>query len=330
MADRLAARLIELGGHIFYKRPVSKIVTEEQRGGHRLQAVAVETGKGDHIRAGHIVYSGDMKALYHWLLPDHRALRRWSAPILRGSLSEALTSVYLGVDLPAQALKDCLQAHHVFYFRNFNIHHPHTVEDPDLHARAWIEVSAPMVDVENGALAPPGQSTIVIQTMVRAAWNQRWEMAGAADKSDYRSLKQQVITQMVGTLNDLIPGIKDRIVYSDVGSALSAERFTHNTAGTTAGWTFDPHASPLRNRLIAIRTPVTNLLTVGHYAISPGSVPTAALTGKLAADRILGKPLGRALHALEGLLPFPVYPETSDPGITDLPGGDPQATDQDF
>jgi len=109
------------------------------------------------------------------------------------------------------------------------------------------------------------------------------------------------------------------VVYSDVGSALSATRFTHNSGGATAGWTFDPHSSPLRNRILSVRTPVDGLLTAGHYSVWPGSVPSAALTGKLAADRVLGKPLGKLLHAFEGFLPLPAYPPTDDPGVTDPP-----------
>lgn len=34
-------------------------------------------------------------------------------------------------------------------------------------------------------------------------------------------------------------------------------------------------------------TPVRNLFWAGHYTIWPGAVPTAALSGKLAADRVL-------------------------------------------
>jgi phytoene dehydrogenase-like protein len=117
----------------------------------------------------------------------------------------------------------------------------------------------------------------------------------------------------------LLPDIERHIVYNDVGSALSAARFTHNTAGTTAGWTFDPHASPLRNRILAIRTPVAGLFASGHYAIWPGSVPTAALSGWLAASEALGTGFGRLLHTVERFLPIPAYPPADDPGITDLP-----------
>jgi phytoene dehydrogenase-like protein len=322
MHDRLAARVVELGADIFYKRAVTKILTESSgRSDRSLRVVGVETAKGDVIQARHIIHTGDMKALYHRMLPDHRSLTGWREPILHGSLSEALTSVYLGVNISPDVVRACLQTHHTFYFPHFDIHHPHDMDDADLHARAWIEVSTATIDPQNEHLAPPGHSTIVVQTMARARWHNHWQMADdkPRDKDGYRTLKQTVTDQLVSTLGHLLPDVERHIVYSDVGSALSAARFTHNTGGTTAGWTFDPHAAPLRNRMLAIRTPVAGLLAGGHYAIWPGSVPTAALSGWLAASEALGTGFGKILHTVERFLPLPAYPPTDDPGITDFP-----------
>jgi prolycopene isomerase len=319
MFTRLEQKIIELGGQIFYRRAVNGLLTTEVGRGKRLRITGVQTAKGDTIHAEHVIYTGDMKALYKYLLPAHPSLEKLRARILVGSLSEALTSVYLGVDVPPQVIRDCLQTHHTFDFPHYNIHDPHQIDGADLHGRAWVEISAPGIDAENEHLAPPGQSAIVLQTMVRAAWLDRWQTLGASDKRDYRALKREVAQQMIHTLGHLIPGVEDRIVYTDVGSALSASRFTHNSAGATAGWTFDPHASPLRNRLLSIRTPVEGLLTAGHYAIWPGGVPMAALTGRLAADRVLGKPIGVLGHILEKFLPLPAPPPRDDPGVTEPP-----------
>src|SRR5450432_4110449 len=316
MFDRLEGLVLDLGGQIYYKRGVSALTVEGQR---RLRITGVQTAKGDTIRADRVIYSGDMKALYQNLLPAHPSLEPTRQRFLQGSLSEALTSVYLGVDMPPEAVRACLQTHHTFYFPNYAVHDPHEMAGSDLHGRAWVEISAPGIDPENAHLAPPGQSAIVLQTMVRAGWHNRWQTNSAADKRNYRALKKQVATEMLQTLGHLLPGIEKRVVHVDVGSALSAARFTHTSAGATAGWTFDPHSSPLRNRLISIRTPVEGLFTAGHYAIWPGGVPMAALTGRLAADRALGTPVGKIGNWLEGLLPLPAFPPKDDPGVTDAP-----------
>jgi len=316
MFTRLERLILDLGGQIYYKRNVSCILTA---GDKHLRIVGVETAKGDTIRARYVIYTGDMKALYKYLLPEHASLASVRERILVGSLSEALTSVYLGVSIPPEVVRECLQTHHTFFFPHYNIHDPHEIEGSDLHGRAWVEISTPGIDPENAHLAPPGHTSIVLQTMVRAAWYDRWQTLGAPDKRAYRALKHEVARQMIHTLSRLIPGVEDHVVYADVGSALSASRFTHNSAGATAGWTFDPHSSPLRNRLLSIRTPIDGLLTAGHYAIWPGGVPMAALTGRLAADRVLGRPVGIIGHALERFLPLPAFPPEDDPGVTELP-----------
>ncbi len=315
MNDRLASRIEELGGQIFYKRAVTRLIVS----GKRLQISGVETAKGDTIYAPQVIHTGDMKQLYQHLLPRYSRLEAWRERILQGSLSEALTSVYLGLNLPAQVIQDCLQTHHTFYFPHYDVHDPHEMHGADLHGRAWVEVSAPGIDPQNAHLAPPGQTSLVLQTMVRAAWYDHWQTEGQHDKRAYRALKEQVAAQMIKTLGHLIPGVEKYVVYKDVGSALSASRFTHNTGGATAGWTFDPHSSPLRNRLVSIRTPVAGLLTAGHYAMWPGGVPMAALTGRLAADRALGKPFGKLLGFVERFLPLPAFPPHDDPGVTDAP-----------
>ena len=317
MFDALETRITALGGQIFYKRGVSRLLLS---GDKRLRICGVETFKGDTIIAPQVIYTGDMKSLYKNLLPRHASLEAMRGRIMVGSLSEALTSVYLGIDMPPETVRACLGTHHTFYFSHYDIHDPHQMDGADLHGRAWVEISAPGIDPENSHLAPPGHSAIVLQTMVRAGWYQRWQTLGAPDQRAYRELKHQVAQQMIRTLGHLLPGVEKRVVYVDVGSALSAERFTHSTAGATAGWTFDPHSAPLRNRLLSMRTPVTGLLTAGHYAIWPGGVPLAALTGKLAADRVLGKPIGKLAHLIEGLLPLPAFPPEDDPGVTDGPG----------
>ena len=316
MFTRLERYITDGGGQIYYKRGVSRLLTEGDR---RLKIIGVETAKGDTIHADQVIYTGDAKALYKYLLPAHPSLTPVAERLLKGSLSEALTSVYLGVDIPPEIVRACLQTHHTFYFSHYDIHNPHESERPNLHERAWVEISVPSIDPENECLAPPGQTTIVLQTMAPAAWRNRWGTQDAPDKRAYRAVKQEVMQQMIRTLGQLLPGVEDRIVYADVGSALSAYRFTHNSAGATAGWTFDPHSSPLRNRLISMRTPIKGLYTAGHYAIWPGGAPMAALTGRLAADRVLGTPIGQLGNFFEGLLPLPAWPPDDDPGVTEAP-----------
>ena len=291
LCDGLVVALRERGGEVRFKETVTRILVERGR------VAGVETARGERIAADTVIACGDMKALYRDLLPADAAPRGLREDFLSAPASEALTSVYLGVDLSPEQLTPLLRAHHVFLFPDFDVHDPDTSDDPHLHRGAWLEVSCP--SLTDPTLAPSGKSVLVLQTMAPAAWLSRWGRLLDPTKQTYRDLKRRVTEEMVATAEALIPDLAGKILISDVGTPLSAERFTLNTGGATAGWTFDPDRSVLRDRYTAITTPVHGLYAAGHYAMWPGGVPSAALSGRIAALLAPRPWLGRAAAGIE-------------------------------
>jgi prolycopene isomerase len=274
-----------------FKETVTRVRVERGR------VRGVETARGAFFPATAVIACGDMKALYGALLPEDAAPPALRSAVASAAPSEALTSVYLGLDASPDQLAPLLRTHHVFYFPDFDVHDPDTADDPHLHRGAWLEVSCP--SLTDASLAPPGKSVLVLQTMAPAAWLERWGRRLDHTKGTYRELKRRVTAEMVETAEALIPDLSRKILYSEVGTPLSAERFTRNTDGATAGWTFDPDRSLLRDRYSAITTPVRGLYAAGHYALWPGAVPSAALSGRIAALLATRPALGRAAGALE-------------------------------
>jgi phytoene dehydrogenase-like protein len=291
LCDGLVDALRERGGEVRFKETVTRILVERGR------VAGVETARGERIAADTVIACGDMKALYRDLLPAGAAPRGLREDFLSAPASEALTSVYLGVDLSPEQLAPLLRAHHVFLFPDFDVHDPDTSDDPHLHRGAWLEVSCP--SLTDPTLAPSGKSVLVLQTMAPAAWLSRWGRLLDPTKQTYRDLKRRVTEEMVATAEALIPDLAGKILLSDVGTPLSAERFTLNTGGATAGWTFDPDRCVLRDRYTAITTPVHGLYAAGHYALWPGGVPSAALSGRIAALLAPRPWLGRAAAGIE-------------------------------
>jgi prolycopene isomerase len=289
--DGLAGALRERGGEVRFKTRVGRILTRDGR------VTGVETSRGERIESRIVIAGGDMKQLYGELLPSDAIPGKLRASMASAHLSEAVTSVYLGVDGSPDQLAPILKTHHVFYFPDFDVHDPREAGDARLHAGSWLEVSCP--SFTDPALAPPGKSVLVLQTMAPAAWLERWGRRREPAKRIYRDLKRQVAQEMIATAEGLVPDLSKKILYVDVGTPLSAERFTANTDGATAGWTFDPDESPLRDRYTAITTPLRGLYAAGHYALWPGGVPSAALSGRIAA-LLAGRPfLGAVARRLE-------------------------------
>lgn len=300
--DTLAASATAHGAQFIYKATVERLDVA----GNRISGVHLADGRS--FTASRFIYTGDLTRLVtHVLPPEARPAR---SRVAAGKVSEALTSVYLGLDLPVDALRECLQTHHTFYFPTYTPHDPDTVDDPGLHAGSWVEISAPCLT--DPSLVPDGQSAVVLQTMAHADWHDRWQTAGRTNRSDYRALKRAVTEQMCTTAEALIPGLRERVVWSDVGTPLSAERFTLNWQGASAGWSFELPRSPLDKKFVSITTPFRNLFTAGHWTLWPGGVPAAALSGKLAADAVTSGMMRvglRVADRLTGSLYGPATPE---------------------
>ena len=62
-------------------------------------------------------------------------------------------------------------------------------------------------------------------------------------------------------------------------------RFTRNAFGGTCGFELNWRNFPFANPLAHVATPLENFHVAGHFTVWPGAVPTAALSGKIAALR---------------------------------------------
>jgi prolycopene isomerase len=93
---------------------------------------------------------------------------------------------------------------------------------------------------------------------------------------------------MLETAGGLLPGIEEKVAYSDLGTPLSLHRFTRNSEGSTGGWSYNARLSvPMRQPgLNLMRTPIRNLYAAGHYTIWPGGVISAALSGRIVARMV--------------------------------------------
>jgi phytoene dehydrogenase-like protein len=144
-------------------------------------------------------------------------------------------------------------------------------------------------------LAPPGRSALVLQAFTRHDWLDGWGTGLAGDPARaerevprpgvYRVLKRRVASELIGRLEGLVPGVRSRVVFFDVGAPPSTVRFTRNAFGGSCGFELNWRNFPFRNPLAHVETPLANLHMAGHFTVWPGAVPTAALSGKIAALR---------------------------------------------
>ncbi len=283
--DRWVARLEARGVRFLFKRTV---VALPQRAG-RVEAVV--THRGESFRADEVVYAGDYRQALRLVGPDRFSARRRER-LDRTRHSDALVSAYVGLDLPPEALRERLGTSHVFYFPTAACRTA-LGADAGAHRRAFLEVTAH--GMFDPALAPPGRSSVVLQAFTRHDWQAGWGTGLTGDTARegkppprpaaYRILKRRVADDLLALFEGLVPGSSRHVAFLDVGAPPSTVRFTRNAFGGSCGFALDwrnfPFATPLGNS----DTPLENLHAAGHFTVWPGSVPTAALSGRIAALR---------------------------------------------
>ncbi len=287
--NKLADSFAEHGGEIRYKTAAGEIVVDEQP----RRATGVRTGTGEHLSADTIVYAGDYKRLVGGVLPERYFKPRFVKRIQEAELTEEILSVYLGLNMSPAELQEKIGTQHVFLFPNYDVVFPDENSPRDVHSKMWVALNA--FHGENAESAPDGKSTLVLQTYSSYRWQDFWHNGSDGDerREEYHRFKQEVARELVATAERLIPDLSSRIEYLEAGSPLSLKRFTLNTEGATGGWCYDDKVSPVYKSpgLNVFKTPFPNVHAAGHYALWPGGVISAALSGRMVANRVLGKRL---------------------------------------
>jgi phytoene dehydrogenase-like protein len=89
----------------------------------------------------------------------------------------------------------------------------------------------------------------------------------------------------------LFPGLGAKVRSRFMTTPVTLEAYTGNTDGAIVGWAFDgaqmPAVHQMQRVARSVLTPIPGVLQAGQWTYSPGGVPMAFLTGKLAANRAL-------------------------------------------
>ncbi|MFL5264795.1 MAG: phytoene desaturase family protein [Anaeromyxobacteraceae bacterium] len=285
--DRWVARLEERGVRFLMKRTVTALEQEGDR------ATAVRTQKGERFEADQIVYCGDYRHAVHRLVGKERYSARELSRLDEARHSDAMVSAYVGLDIPPAELRAALRTSHVFAFPSFDCRTALDPGDPAAHRKAFLEVTAH--GVGDGSPGGGARSGVVLQAFTRHDWQGGWGTGLSGDPAReaatpprapaYRALKRAVADELLASFEKLVPGARRRVSYLDVGAPQSAVRFTRNAFGGTCGFELNWKNFPFLNPLAHVATPLENFHAAGHFTVWPGAVPTAALSGKIAALR---------------------------------------------
>lgn len=289
VSSALAEAVQRCGGEIRLSAKVRQVLL---RAG---QACGVLLSDGEKIQASHVIAATDMRRTFTSLLPPGVLPTRLERGVRQAGVSHSVFQVFLGLDMPPDALglQGC---QHVFYFPVLGgVESLEREKGLEYYARAPQEISVPAL--YQPGLAPAGKTGLNISVMTTWRSLGGWER----DALRYEEQKQACARELIANLEKFVPGLSERVELCLTASPATIVSRTSNTEGAIMGWSWERDRTLRRSRFLqvrsSVRTPVPRLLVAGQWAMSPAGVPTAALTGFLAAEHVLGrrrKEAGRA------------------------------------
>lgn len=276
-ADTLARRFTEVGGDLRLRSLVERIVT---KGGEAKGVVS----KGAEFPADCVISCGDYKKTMLQLLDDQSLVPEATRERIRNAaVSEGVFVVYLGLDMSNDELRGFLKVPLASYHPDAPGLDFYDVEDEAYFDKASCAIYSP--SLTDAGLAPEGKSSLMIETFCVSGWMDNW---GIGNRDEYRRLKERAASGLIATASNLIPGLKEKIVFQETATPLTFERYTHNTGGATSAWSWNPHKRfytqmPARGTV----TPVKNLFIGSCWSTQIGGIP-GAISGAYEAMKQVG------------------------------------------
>ncbi|KPJ72310.1 hypothetical protein AMJ52_06775 [candidate division TA06 bacterium DG_78] len=274
-ADVLADNFKKLGGELMLNSYVDKIITKNG------VAVGVSCG-GKTYDADYVLSASDYKKTFLKLLDDTSMLpKAFIEKLENAAVSESFFTVYLGLNLPYEKMKEYLKVPHVSYHTGQSVDFNNTREENFFEKTSCMFYSP---SLHNPELAPKGKSSLMITAMSPHKWMNNW---GVGNKQMYKKLKENVKNALIEKASAIIPNVKKHIVYDDAATPLTYERYTHNTDGASSAWSWNPHKRFYKNIISTrVNTLVKNLYISSCWSNQIGGVPGAISAAYKCAKKI--------------------------------------------
>lgn len=296
IADRLAARIEQLGGTVHLRTPVERVLVQAGRAvGLRLAPKAGDPPR--EVRASVVLSNADIiRTLRELVGPEHLP-DAWVARTGNFKMAAALFMTFLGVQGDLRELG--MQRTNYWQFDDYDVEAFYRPRAGSIASSGCYITSASLKDPDSdGVHAPPGISNLEVMTVVPGGLD-RWgvaqgEIAGWDYKKTevYQRQKASLEDQMIARFERLFPGGSARIVFRESATPISHRRYTGAEGGTGYGLAATP-AQFMANRP-GYRGPLDRLYLCGASTRAGHGIVGAMMSGEQAARRILRDLLPRS------------------------------------
>lgn len=295
IADRLADVIRAHGGTIILQTPVEEILVEDGAAiGVRLHVPSARRAQGvpDVIRAPIVVSNADLKRTVLDLVGPEHLPAEYIEQVDGYEMALPLFVLYLILDrdLVAEGVPNTN-----FWVLGDDIDGEYEALEagrlPD-HPLAYV-TSASLKDPTNPRLCRPGQTNVQIMTLVPRD-HEFWglEAGGPVEGERYRqneaylARKQEIRDLLLDAAEQIVPDLRDHIVYEDCATPITHERFVRSSGGTSYGIACTPEQFALNRPNYA--SPLPGLFLVGASTMSAHGIVAVLSGGVACASAVLG------------------------------------------
>jgi phytoene dehydrogenase-like protein len=254
-ARAIEKRCLDLGGRIFYKSRVEKILEEDGK------ATGIRLTDGREIKGDYVISAADLRTTLYGILEGRHIDPLHEELFQTCKTMPSMVQISFGVNMDLSSQPKCLG----------EMYHPDFLEDRNID---WVMIKNYCFD---STLAPPGKSVVV--TGFSDDNYEYWEKL-AADKDAYRAEKEKLAAAFANELERRYPGFKAAIEVTDVATPMTYVRYTGNWKGTFMTWVITPDKAK-KYRMVKKTVPgLDNFWLSGMWVQPPGGVPTGLMTSR--------------------------------------------------
>jgi len=234
----LPAHLVDVvrsnGGEVRTRAGVQRILVEDGA------AAGVRLTTGEEHRAPVVISNADLKRTYLEMVGEEHLSPQTVARVRQYRMALPLFCVYLGLDID---LSERMPNTNYLYYSSFDIEglYQDCFEGRVPSDLTLFMTVASVKDPHTKVIAPEGHSSVQIMTPVPADYS-FWGVEdgpAAGEKYHrnprYQAMKQRLTEMLVDGAEQVIPGIKEHIVWQEAATPVSQEHFTFSTGGTSYG-----------------------------------------------------------------------------------------------
>lgn len=285
----LIRALRKAGGTIHVGTAVDQILVENKR------AIGVRLGDGTEVRARHVVSNADPQVTFGRLV-DAQHQSPWTRLRLRHmKYSVSALSLFAAVDMDLRAAG--LDSGNLWLYQNADVDSIYrqglTSWPLEGSVRDLPGQFVTVTTLKDPSKSYHGHHTLESFVFVGAQAFDRWAKTRYGERpADYAALKTELTALMVRGLERAVPGIAERVVFSELGTPLTNAHYVAATGGNLYG------SDKSRFRVgpfgFQISGDLDGLLLCGASTVAHG-VLGATMSGLLVARQITRRPIAELL-----------------------------------